>query len=163
MGLKHKNLMNTIKLDDTDKAILNILQQDSNRTLKEMANQLHLSTTPIFDRMKKLEKNGVIKHYVALVDQKKINKRLTVFINVSIKEHGKDAIDHFVNDVIAFTEVMECHHISGDADFLIKLIVEDIESYNTFILEKLAVIPNLGKVESRFSLSERKYTTLIKV
>jgi len=155
--------MSTVKLDKTDKAILNILQKDSSCTIKDIANRLHLSTTPIFDRMKKLEKAGVIKKYVALVDPKQIDKRLIVFVNVSIKEHGKDAIDNFVNKVIDFDEVMECHHISGDADFLIKLIVSDIDSYNQFILEKLAVIPNLGKVESRFSLSERKYTTMIKV
>jgi len=76
-------------LDNTDKAILNMLQENSRLTLKEMAKQLNLSTTPIFDRMKKLEKAGVISKYVALVDQKKVGKALTVFINISIKEHDK--------------------------------------------------------------------------
>jgi len=150
-------------LDETDKSILRILQSDSSVTIKEMANQLHLSTTPIFDRMKKLEKAGVIKKYVALIDNNLVDKSLTIFINISVKEHGKDAIDKFINEIIKFDEVMECHHVSGESDFLVKLLLKDIASYNDFILEKLAVIPNIGKVESRFSLSERKNTTVIPV
>ena len=151
------------ELDETDKSILRILQTDSTTTIKEIANQLHLSTTPIFDRMKKLEKAGVIKKYVALVDNTLVNKNLTIFIHLSVKEHGKDAIDDFINAIIEFDEVMECHHVSGDSDFLVKLLLKDIASYNDFILEKLAVIPNIGKVESQFSLSERKNTTVVQV
>ena len=150
-------------LDETDKCILRILQTDSTTTIKEMANQLHLSTTPIFDRMKKLEKAGVIKKYVALVDNTLVDKNLTIFINISIKEHGKDAIDDFINAIVEFDEVMECHHVSGVSDFFVKLLLKDIASYNDFILEKLAVIPNIGNVESRFSLSERKNTTVVQV
>jgi len=155
--------MRMYALDETDKSILRILQADSTVTIKEIANRLHLSTTPIFDRMKKLEKAQVIKKYVALVDNTLVDKNLTIFIDISIKEHGKDAIDDFINAIIKFDEVMECHHISGDSDFLVKLLLKDIASYNDFILEKLAVIPNIGKVESRFSLSERKNTTVVQV
>jgi DNA-binding Lrp family transcriptional regulator len=149
------------ELDDIEKQILSLLQADSRITIKEMSVQLHMSTTPIFDRMKRMEKNGVIKNYVAIVDAKKIGKSLTVFINISLKEHGKGAINEFVDSVIAFPEVLECHHISGDADFFLKLILKDIETYNDFILNKLSVLPHIGKVESRFSLSERKSTTAI--
>jgi len=151
------------ELDSTDKAILKIIQEDSRVTMKEMAKRLNLSTTPIFDRMKKLEKAGVIKNYVALVDPKMIGKSLTVFINISIKEHGKKAISEFVKAITQFHEVIECHHITGNADFFIKLILADIEAYNQFILEKLAVIPHIGRVESKFSLSQRKLTTAIPV
>jgi DNA-binding Lrp family transcriptional regulator len=149
------------ELDPIEKQILNLLQLDSSVTIKQMANQLHLSTTPIFDRMKRMEKYGVIKNYVAVVDGRKIGKSLTVFINISLKEHGKGAINEFVESVIKFPEVLECHHISGDADFFLKLNLKDIESYNQFILDKLSVLPHIGKVESRFSLSERKCTTAI--
>jgi len=152
-----------IALDKIDKAILEILQDNSRTTIKEIAKKLHLSTTPIFDRMKKLEKNGVIKKYVALVDGKKIGKQLIVFVNISISKHGKDALNAFVKAITKFPEVIECHHVSGDADFLLKLLLEDIESYNTFIMDKLSIIPNIGKVESRFSLSERKATTVIPI
>lgn len=150
-------------LDDTDKAILNMLQANSRVTIKEMAARLHLSTTPIFDRMKKLEKAGVINKYVAIIDHKKIGKTLTVFLTIALKDHDKTAIGHFVDAITQFPEVMECHHITGNADFLIKLILEDIEAYNTFILDKVSVIPHIGRVESRFSLSERKLTTAVLV
>lgn len=149
------------KLDPTEKKILEILQLDSRKTIKEIAGILHLSTTPIFDRMKRMEKNGVIKNYVALVDPKSIGKSLTVFINISLKEHDKKAINAFVKSITAFSEVVECHHITGNADFLLKLIMQDIEAYNRFILDKLSVLPSIGQVESRFSLSERKSTTAI--
>ena len=119
--------------DDTDKAILRILQKDSRTTIKQMATLLNLSTTPIFDRMKKLEKAQVIKAYVAIVDPKKVGKNLTVFINISIKEHDKKAINEFVERITKFTEVVECHHITGNADFLLKVILADIEAYNQFI------------------------------
>ena len=149
----------TFTLDATDTAILNILQEDSRITLKEIAKRLNLSTTPVSDRMKKLEKAGVIKKYVALVDPKKIGKNLTVFINISIKDHNKSAISEFVEVITQFPEVLECHHITGNADFLIKLVLSDIEAYNQFILDKLSVIPHIGRVDSKFSLSERKSTT----
>jgi len=152
-----------IHLDATDKAILEMLQENSRLTIKEMAERLHLSTTPIFDRMKKLEKNGVIKKYVALVDGKKLGKQLVVFVNISISKHGKDALNSFVEAITKFPEVTECHHITGNADFLLKLILTDIEAYNNFIMDKLSIIPNIGKVESRFSLSERKASTAIPI
>jgi len=148
-------------LDNIEKQVLTLLQEDSTITIKQMAESLHLSTTPIFDRMKRMEKAGVIKNYVAIVDGKKIGKSLTVFINISLKEHGKGAINEFVEAITAFPEVLECHHISGDADFFLKLILKDIEAYNQFILDKLSILPHIGRVESRFSLSERKSITAI--
>lgn len=150
-------------LDKIDRHILEYLQCDAKMTIKQMAEKLHLSTTPIFDRIKKMELAGVIKSYVAMVDRKQLGLNLIVFINISIKEHGKDAINQFIKEVVKFEEVLECHHISGDSDILVKLLVEDMSRYNTFILDKLAVIPNIGKVESRFSLSERKYTSQLKL
>jgi len=151
------------QLDKTDKAILNILQQNSRHTIKEIAQELHLSTTPIFDRMKKMEKAGVINKYVAIVDQKKVGKTLTIFITIALKEHNKSAINDFVETISQFPEVLECHHITGNADFLLKLVLADIEAYNQFILDKLSVIPHIGHVESRFSLSQRKMTTAIPI
>lgn len=149
------------KLDLVEKQILKILQEDSTITIKEMAKALNLSTTPVFDRIKRMERAGIIKGYVAIVDGKSIGKSLIVFINISINKHGRNAINEFVDAIIAFPEVQECHHISGDADFLLKLVMEDIEAYNQFILDKLSVLPNIGKVESRFSLSERKSTNAV--
>lgn len=150
-------------LDDVEKAILRIMQENGRATIKEMATKLNLSTTPIFDRIKRMENSGIIKKYVALVDQKLIGKSLTVFVHISISKHGKNALNSFIEAVTEFPEVIECHHISGDADVMLKLVLENIEAYNTFIMDKLSVIPNIGKVESRFSLSERKNTSAIPV
>ena len=149
--------------DDIEKAILRIMQENGRATIKDMAAKLNLSTTPIFDRIKRMESSGVIKKYVAIVDQKKIGKSLTVFVHISISQHGKNALNSFIEAVTQFPEVIECHHISGDADVMLKLVLENIEAYNAFIMEKLSIIPNIGKVESRFSLSERKNTSAIPI
>jgi len=153
----------TIKLDQTDKAILNYMQHNARMTMKEMAKQLNLSTTPIFERLKRLEKNGVIQKYVAIVDAKRIGKKLKVFVNISIVNHSKAAIDKFVSQIEEYDEVIECYHISGDSDFLLKVIVEDIEAYNKFVTEKLSAVENIGNVNSSFSLSTKKHTTAMKI
>jgi len=149
--------------DDIEIAILRIMQENGRATIKDMAAKLNLSTTPIFDRIKRMESNGVIKKYVAIVDQMKLGKSLTVFVHISISQHGKNALNSFIEAVTQFPEVIECHHISGDADVMLKLVLENIEAYNAFIMEKLSIIPNIGKVESRFSLSERKNTSAIPI
>lgn len=152
-----------IKLDDTDRQILQLLQANSRMTIKELANSLNLSTTPIFDRMKKLERTGIIDRYVAIVDPKSIGKKLVVFLHISIKEHDKASVEEFVEAIVAFEVVLECHHVTGDADFILKLIFSDIEEYNRFVLDRLSILPNIGKIESRFSLSTRKSTTVIPI
>lgn len=150
-----------MNLDEIDRKILGLVQQDARMTIKEMAAQLNLSTTPIFARIKKLEKEGIIDHYVAVLNPEKLGKKLNAFAHVSIKEHSRQAVEDFVNCVISFPEVMECHYVTGNADFILKVLVEDIEQYNLFVLDKLADVPNIGKVESLFSLSVRKKTNII--
>ncbi len=150
-----------IKLDNIDLGILDLLQKDSRTTIKEIASRLNLSSTPVFERIKRLEKQGVIDRYVAILNPTLLGKKLTAFIHISIKDHTKVAVEAFVNRVVSFEEVIECHHVSGDADFLLQVLLEDIEKYNQFVLEKLSIVPNIGKLESRFSLSERKKTNVV--
>ncbi len=152
-----------IKIDTTDLKILQLLQQDGRMTIKEMSDRLNLSTTPVFERIKKLEKNGIIDHYSAVLNPEKLGKKLTAFANISIKEHSKVEVEAFVEKVISFPEVLECHYVTGASDFMIRVLVEDIEKYNYFVLEKLSAVPNIGKVETLFSLSARKKTTIIPV
>ena len=149
------------KLDTTDLAILKMLQTDARLTIKEMAAALHLSTTPIFERIKRMDRQGVIERYVAILNQRLLGKKLTAFIDISMKEHSKDAIEGFVNEVTNYPEVMECHHVTGESDFHLKVVMEDVEAYNQFVLDKLSTVPNIGKVETRFSLSERKRTNVL--
>lgn len=151
------------KFDETDVQILQLIQEDSRITIKEMAGKLHLSTTPIFERLKRLERRGVIQRFVALLDSKKLGKKLNAFIHISIKDHSKRALDDFVKEVTSFLEVMECHHVTGDSDFLLKVVVEDIDAYNKFVTDKLSIVPNIGKVKSSFSLSCKKETTVFQL
>ncbi len=149
------------KLDTTDLAILKMLQTDARLTIKEIAAQLSLSTTPVFERIKRLDKQGVIEKYVAVLNQRLLGKKLIAFVDISMKDHGKEAIEGFVDVVIDYPEVLECHHVTGESDFHLKVVIEDIEMYNHFVLNKLSTVPNIGKVESRFSLSERKQTNVL--
>lgn len=150
-------------LDKTDKSILELLQENARLTIKEIAGKLHLSTTPIFERIKKLEKNGIINRYVALLNHRKLGKKLTAFIDISIKDHSKSALEAFVRQIITYDEILECHHVTGESDFMLKVVLRDVEAYNDFVLEKLSTVPNIGKIESRFSLSTRKSTTAIRL
>ena len=149
------------KLDATDLAILRMLQEDARLTIKEIAAALSLSTTPVFERIKRLDRQGIIERYVAVLNQRLLGKRLIAFIDISIKDHSKQAIDDFVSVVTGYPEVLECHHVTGESDFHLKVVLEDIEMYNKFVLDKLSTVPNIGKVESRFSLSERKQTNIL--
>ena len=146
-------------LDAIDIKILQLLQHNARLTIKEIAAQLNLSTTPIFDRMKRLEKEKVIDKYVALVNPAKVGKTLFAFVDISLKEHARPEVEKFVEQVIQFKEVLECYHVAGNADFVLKVTLNDIEAYNQFVLERLSVVRNIGKVESRFCLSVRKYST----
>lgn len=151
------------KIDATDIKILDILQEDGRITIKALAEELGLSTTPVFDRVKKLEKEGVISKYVALVDQKKIDKKLTVFVSVSLKNHTRSYLESFVKEMRSYPEVQECYHIAGEFDFMFKVMVQDMEAYESFLLTKLSVIANIGHVKSSFVLSKNKYSTAYKI
>lgn len=146
-------------LDPIDKEILAILQVDTRTTIKAIAQQLNMTTTPIHERIKRLERRGVIQKHVALLNPQKIGKKLIAFISISLKEHHRSALEPFVKKVNSFSEVMECYHITGNYDFLLKVMVSGMEDYQTFIIDKLSVIPNIAHVQSSFVLSENKHTT----
>ena len=130
-----------MKLDKTDVAILKALQKDSNRTVKSLAEDLKRSTTPVFERIKKLEREGYIKGYSARLNQKKLGLKQTVFVAITLQGHTRTYLEKFVKKVNDFPEVVECHRVSGTFDYLLKLIVEDIEAYKGF----LVVLPLLIK------------------
>ncbi len=148
-----------MKLDQTDIKILEILQADGRITTKALAEQLNLSTTPVFERVKRLEKDGIIKQYVALVDNRKLDLILTAFISISLTKHSRSYLDKFVKEINQYPEVMECYHIAGNFDFLLKIVVKNMEKYEAFILTKLSTIANLGQVQSSFVLSNNIHKT----
>ena len=148
-------------LDKIDFKILSLLQQDSDRTTKSIANELGMTTTPIFERIKKLEKNGYIKKCVALLNHKKIGLKQTVFVGITLQGHTRSYLEKFVKQINSFPEIIECHRVSGNYDYLLKLVVEDIEAYETFIITKLTLLPYLGNVQSLIALSTGKDTNEI--
>jgi DNA-binding Lrp family transcriptional regulator len=148
-------------LDKIDTQILAILQKDSNRTTKSIAKELGMTTSPIIERIKKLEKEGYIKKYVAVLNNKKIGLKLTVFIGITLQGHTRSYLEKFVKEINDFPEVVECHRVSGNFDYLLKLVVEDIEAYETFIISKLTLLPYLGNVQSLITLSTGKETNEI--
>lgn len=145
-------------LDNIDTQILEILQHNSNRTTKSIAEELGMTTSPVFERIKKLEREGYIKKYVAVLDHKKIGLKLTVFVGITLQGHTRSFLEKFVKEINNFPEIVECHRVSGNFDYLLKLVVEDIEAYEHFIISKLTLLPYLGNVQSLITLSTGKET-----
>ena len=143
-------------IDSTDKLILALLQNDGKITFKEIASQLNLTTTPVYERIKRLERDGYIKSYKAILDRKKIGLNLLVFCNISLKEHQASYLSQFEKDIKKFNEVIACYHIAGMYDYLIKISVEDMDVYQYFIANKLANIKNIARVQSSFVITEVK-------
>jgi DNA-binding Lrp family transcriptional regulator len=147
-----------MRLDSTDLQLLKLLQKDSNQTVKNLAAQLGKTTTPVFERIKKLEKEGYIDGYSARINAKKLGLKQTVFVAISLQGHTRSYLEKFVNEINNFPEVIECHRVSGNFDYLLKLVIEDIEAYETFIVTKLTLLPYIGNVQSHITLSTSKET-----
>ncbi len=143
-------------LDTIDKSILDELQKDGKITIKEIAGKLKLTTTPIFERIKRLENEGYIKEYKAILDRHKIGLPLLVFCNISLNQHQTEFLEKFEKDIQLFPEVVACYHIAGMYDYLIKVVIPDMASYQHFVSKKLASLENIGKVQSSFVMTEVK-------
>ncbi|TYP77380.1 Lrp/AsnC family transcriptional regulator [Aquimarina intermedia] len=148
-----------MKLDAIDIKILELLQKNSNRTTKSLAEELKMTTTPVFERIKKLEKEGYIDKYAALLNEKKVGFKQTVFIGITLQGHTRSYLEKFVKQINDFPEVVECYRVTGNFDYLLKLVVEDVEAYEQFIITKLTLLPYLGSVQSYVALSKGKQTT----
>lgn len=149
-------------LDDADVAILHHLQQNATLKTRELSEMVNLSYTPVYERVRKLEKEGIIKKYVALVDREKVGKKLMVICSVALKEHSRAMGERFVQAVMGYTEVLECLNISGEYDFLLKVVVEDMPEYQKFLMEKLGSLENIiGSTQSQFVMGEIKATTAL--
>ncbi len=151
------------KLDHTDAKILNLLQQDSNQTHKRIAEKMGMTTTPIFERIKRLQREGYIDKYMAIVNKRRLGYKQTIFVGITLKGHTREYLDRFVKIVDEFDEVLECHRVSGSYDYLLKVVVKDIEAYETFILTKLTLVSDLGNVQSMIVMSTSKEENAVTV
>ncbi|MBD0822528.1 Lrp/AsnC family transcriptional regulator [Aestuariibaculum marinum] len=147
--------------DTTDKKLLEFLQADSKQTNKELANKLNLSVTAVYERIKKLEKEGFISKYVALVNKHQVNKAFVAFCHIKLDKHAQDVVIKFEKEVAKLNEVLECHHISGEYDYLLKVMVEDMTAFREFMVTKLTNINHIGSTHSMFVINEVKYSTAI--
>ena len=145
-------------LDKADLAILKLLQTNARMTVKEIAEKIHLSTTPVHERIRRLEQTGVIKQYAALLDYAKVKKGLIVICYVSLRQHSKTAGVHFIKAIHAMHEVIECYTISGEFDFMLKVVAEDMNAYYDFHVNKLGQIENMGHQQSVFVMGVVKET-----
>ncbi|MBT8269015.1 MAG: Lrp/AsnC family transcriptional regulator [Bacteroidia bacterium] len=150
-----------MKLDQTDNKLLKLLQEDSKRTHKELSVRLGLSVTAVYERVKKLEKEGVIHKYVALIDKSKVNRSFVAFCHIKLVQHSQEYVVRFEREVSRLEEVMDCYHISGDYDYLLKILVEDIGAYRDFMVNKLTTIDHIGSTHSMFMINEVKQSTAI--
>lgn len=148
-------------LDSIDKQLLVLLQKDCKQTNKELSNKLNLSVTAIYERIKKLEKEGIINKYVALLKNEKIEKAFVAFCHIKLIQHTQEYVVKFEREVANLSEVLECYHISGDYDYLLKVIVKDMEAFREFMVNKLTNINHIGSTHSMFVISEVKHTTAI--
>ena len=143
-------------LDAIDLQILSTLQKNAKLTTKELADAVHLSPTPVFERQKRLERRGYIKKYIAVLDPEKLGQGLLVFCKVRLKQINHEIAEMFHQRIQRIPEVTECYNTSGNYDYLLKVRVQDMNSYQEFILNKLGVIESVGSIESTFVISEVK-------
>ena len=138
--------------------ILKLLQENARITIKEISGKIHLSTTPVHERIKRMEESGVIKQYVTLVNHEKVKKGLMVICYVSLKQHSKSAGVKFIKTIHELNEVVECFSISGEFDFMLKVICEDMNTYYDFHVNKLSQVENMGHLQSIFVMGIIKQT-----
>ena len=146
-------------LDAIDKKLLFLLQSDSKKTTKELSLKLNLSVTAVYERIKKLEREGIIDKYIVLVNRDKIEKGFVVFCHLKLMQHTKEFISQFEKEVVQLDEVLECFHVSGDYDYILKICLKDMQEYREFMVTKLTTLQHIGSTHSTFMIGEVKNTT----
>ena len=144
------------KLDQTDIRILQLLQENARLTNKEIGTLLYKSASAVNDRIRRMQDNGYIKKYVAVLDPKLIGRGFTAFTHVHLKDHSKEIINHFEEEIIKLPEVLECYHMSGQYDFILKVAVKDMDAYHLFLMNHLFEKFSIGSIESTFVMRKAK-------
>ena len=151
------------ELDPIDARILDILQQDAGLSVAEVADRVGLSASPCWRRIDRLEREGIIKRRVALVDRAKVGLKAQIFAQVKLNAHGRANLDEFTAAIREVPEVMECHVLMGSVDFMLRIVAADIESYERLFFERLSNLPGVQEINSTVALSEIKSTTSLPI
>jgi Lrp/AsnC family leucine-responsive transcriptional regulator len=149
--------------DNLDKQILMLLQQDSSLKTKEIAVKIGLSVTPTYDRIKRLEKSGVIEKYVAILNREAVNKSVTVICHITLQKHEQSLLTQFEKDIQDVEEVIECYHIAGNYDYILKVIVPNLDAYSNFIKNKITAVVNISNIQSSFVMTAIKNETALSI
>ncbi|MGV3556789.1 Lrp/AsnC family transcriptional regulator [Larkinella arboricola] len=150
-------------VDAIDRQIISLLQENAQLTIQEIGQKINLSKSPVHERIKRLEREGIIEKYVTLLNKKKLGNLLMVFCHVTLDKQTRETFVVFDQTIAQLPEVMECNLVSGTFDYLLKIVVRDMEAYNRFYQERLSVIPGILNISSFFVMSEVKNTTVIPV
>jgi Lrp/AsnC family transcriptional regulator, leucine-responsive regulatory protein len=157
-SIQTEHPVSAVVLDKKDLEILKLLQENAKLSIRDIALKIHLSPTPTHERIKRLEKEGVIKQYAALLNHRMVKKSIMAICNVTMSEHNKKNAKAFIDSVSAFNEVIECYNISGQYDFMLKIVAESMEDYHRFYVNKLSEIKGIGHMHSIFVMDVIKDT-----
>lgn len=156
-------MLHTEQLDSTDIDILRALQEDARLSLRQLATRIHRSPTPTYERLRRLEREGYISDYVAVIDALKLGRNIMVYCQVKLKSISKAIADEFEQRVAGLDEVAECYNVSGDFDYLLKIYAASMNDYQQFLLNRLGTISSVGSVHSTFVMSEVKRNLSVKI
>ena len=152
-----------MEFDARDKKLLYLLQKDSKATTKKLSMNLNLSPTAVYERIKKLERAGVIRKYVAVIDKEKVERSFVVLCHIKLIQHSHKYLTKFESEVVKLNEVLECYNVSGEYDYILKIVVKNMKAYRVFINTKLTRLEHIGSTHSTFIISELKNSTEILV
>lgn len=153
---KEQPSQGSFALDSNDCKILNALQDDARISIRELASRVNMSPTPVHERLKRLEANGIIDRYAAILNQEKFEQIVVFFVNIVLKEHSSVNGRKFIKAITSFPEVVEFYTVGGEHDFMIKVIVHDMKSYRSFFVDKLGEVSNIAKLQSTIVLDTIK-------
>ncbi|MCG3211358.1 MAG: DNA-binding transcriptional activator DecR [Anaerolineae bacterium] len=148
-------------IDELDDAILTILQQEGRISNVDLAARVNLSPPAVHARLKRLEQQGIIRQYVALLDRERIGFDMLCFINVSLQLHQQEHVDNFRRLMLAMPQVLECHHLTGEYDYLLKVAVRNRKELEQFVVNQLTPIPGIARIHTSLVLTEIKSTTAL--
>jgi Lrp/AsnC family transcriptional regulator, leucine-responsive regulatory protein len=150
-----------MRLDSIDVALLEQLQENAKLTNAELARAVRLTATPCFNRVRALEQGGIIRRHVTILDAKRLGLRLNVFIQVSLESQREDTLSEFQETIALRPEVMECYLMTGDSDYLLRVLVRDVDDLERFILDSLTKIPGISNIRSSIALKQVQYKTAV--
>ena len=150
-------------MDELDQAILHILQTDGRISNADLARQVNLSPPAVHARVRRLEEAGIISAYVALLDREQLGYDMLCFIHISLKQHTPETVADFRAAVQGLPEVLECYHVTGESDYLLKVAIRNRQDLDRFVVDRLTPVPGIGRIHTSLALAEVKYTTALPI